>query len=133
MWRQASECSDESELRIDHVNGEAELRLLRKAKATLGFTLHHGERISRRDKQGSQDETAVRRICEVADFVCNLKGLTNHITANQWMFHPWHDGACEALIGRRLEAFQATLFNQFIAELSESERALVLAEPIAPL
>ena len=44
---QPTEGPDESELRSDDVNDEAEPRLLRKREALLGFPLHLGERISR--------------------------------------------------------------------------------------
>ena len=37
---------------------------------------------------------------------------------------------CEGDIGRSLEAFQATLFNQIIAELAESKCIPVVAEPM---
>ena len=128
--RQAPECSDKTELQIGHVIGETDLRLLCKAKAILDFPLHFSERISRPDKQGVQADTAVRCVGEVADCLCNLEGLTRHITASQEMLHPWHDAICESGIGRSLEALQTTLFNQIIAELTESKCILVVAEPM---
>src|SRR5580692_71647 len=102
FFRQAPERSDKTELHIGNVSCETDLRLLCKAKAILGFPLHFSERISRRDKQGVQADTAVRCVGEVADCHCNLEGLTRHITASREMLHPWHDAICESGIGRSL-------------------------------
>src|SRR5271154_6059052 len=47
------------------------------------------------------------------------------------MFHPWHDHGRERVPGRGLDAFQTTLFDQIIAELSESKRVPVITQPMS--
>ena len=48
--RQAAERPDQPELRGDDVNDKTEPRLLRERETMLGFALHLGERIARREK-----------------------------------------------------------------------------------
>src|SRR5271156_5045760 len=128
--RQAPEHSDKPELRTRHVNDDAELRLLREVKAILGFPLQIVERASRPDEQAVQTEMTVRSGCEVAYRFCCGERLTQHATASQEMFHPWHGAICKCLTRNRLEAFQATPFNQVVAKLSKSKCILVITEPM---
>ena len=48
--RQAAQRPDQPELGGDDVNDETEPRLLREGEPILGFALHLGERIARREK-----------------------------------------------------------------------------------
>ena len=61
---------------------ETELRLLRKGKRWISASLCTSTSGSPAAiSRVIQAETAVRCICEVADFVRNLEGLTHHITS----------------------------------------------------
>ena len=126
--RQPAEGPDKPELRSNEVNHEAEPSLLRKLEAILGFTLHLGERISRRQKVRVQVDAAVRRKSEVADLVRGLERSMYEVAASPDMFRPWHNVTSEDHIGPGLEALQAAFFDQFIAEPTESKSGLVVAE-----
>src|SRR5580658_5572431 len=129
--RQTPECSNKTQDPVDRVNAKTELRLPRKVEAVFRLTLHRNQRISRRGELGDQTNTGVHRVCEVADSIRNLEGLRLHVTAIREGFHPGHDHARETDIGGSLEAFQAALFDQIVAELSESKRILVIAESMS--
>ena len=60
---------------------ETEPRLLREREAMLGFALHFGERIARREKIRDQAGAAVRRKREVAALIRDLERATQQITA----------------------------------------------------
>ena len=53
--RQPAQRPDQPELRGDDVNDRPEPRLLRECEAMLGFALHLGERIARREKVRDSD------------------------------------------------------------------------------
>src|SRR5262249_58201229 len=72
---------DQSELRGDLANDEAEPNLVRKLETILGFTLHLRQLISRREKVRDQVVAAVSRIGQVTDFVRGIEGATDQIAA----------------------------------------------------
>src|ERR1700752_3935748 len=125
---QATKGPDEPELGGDDANDQSEPSLLRELEAILGFTLHLGERISRREKVRVQVVAAIRREGEVTDFVRGVEGATHQIAASPDMFRPWHDDISERHIGTGLEARQSAFVDQFTAEPAESESGFVVAE-----
>src|SRR6516164_3470762 len=66
---QATKGSDESELRSDDVNNEADPGILREFEALLGFMLCLNERIPRSEKVRAQVSAAKSRKREIADSV----------------------------------------------------------------
>src|ERR1700726_3547041 len=126
--RQATEGSDQPELRGNAVNNEAEPHLMGKLEAMLGFALHLRERIARREQVRVQVHAAVRRKCEIADLVRGLERPTQQIAGSLDMLRPGHDKISKAYIGPGLEAPQAAFFDQFIAKPTESKSGLVVVE-----
>src|SRR3984893_13315486 len=126
--RQATETSDQPELRGNAVDDETEPHLMGKLEAMLGFALHLNERIARREQVRVQVHAAVRRKCEIADLVRGLGRLTQRIAASLDMFRPRHNKISKAHIGPGLEAPQAAFFDQFIAKPTESKSGLVVVE-----
>ena len=115
-------------LRADDVNDIAESSLSGKFKAILGYTLCLNQRISGRKKIRVEVVEAVRCNGEVAHSNRGIKRSPRQLTASPEMFRPWHDELSEPQIGSGLEALQAAVFNQFIAELAETKSSLVVAE-----
>src|SRR6266478_7627945 len=126
--RHATEGPDKPELRSDDVNDETKPSLPRKLEAILGFTLHLHQRISRCQKVRVQVDAAVHGKAEVADPVRHLERPMDQVTASPDMFRPWDHVTSEDHVGPGLEALQATLFDQLIAEPAESKSVPVVAE-----
>src|SRR5262252_4931767 len=119
---------DQSELRGDLANDQAEPNLARKLKTILGFTLHLRELISRREKVRDQVVAAVSCIGQVTDFVRGIESATHQIAARPDISHPWRDVIPKDHIGSSLKAFQSTLFDKVIAEPTKSRPSLVVTE-----
>ena len=98
LRRQPPKGPDKPELRCDDVDHETKPRLLRKLEAILSFTLHLGERVSRREKVGIQVVAAIAGIDEVTHFVRSIKGATYQITATPDMSRPGNDEVSETHI-----------------------------------
>ena len=94
--RQAAERPDQPELGGDEVNDKTEPRLLRERETMLGFALHLGERIARREKVRVQVVAAVGRISEVADLVRRLERAAHQIAASPDMSRPGHERAFQS-------------------------------------
>ena len=131
MCRQSSEGSNKPEDPVDRVNAKSEPCLARKVEAIFRFILHGGQRRPRCGKLGDQTDSGIDRVGEVANSIRNREGSLLNATAIREAFHPGHDHPCETDVGRSLETFQATLFDQFIAEPGESKRILIIAEPMS--
>src|SRR5262249_1795517 len=81
-----------------------------------------------REKVRDQVIAAVSCIGQVTDFVRGIEGATHQITAGLNMSRPWCDVISKDHIGSSLEALQSTLFDQVIAEPTESIASLVIGE-----
>src|SRR5262245_51558212 len=125
---QAAKRPDKSELRGDLVNDETEPNLPRKLETILGFTLHLGELIPRREKVRDQVVTAISCKGKITDFVRGIEGATYQIATGPTMSRPWDDDISERHIGSGLKTLQPAFFDQIVTELTETESGLIVAE-----
>src|SRR6266404_3472027 len=119
--RQAAERPNERKLRRGDVNDGCEARFPLKREAIFGFALHLRELIPRREKISDQVAAANSREGKINDFVGGIEGATYQIAPGLDVSRPWHDDVPENRIGTRPEALQSALFDQVIAELTESK------------
>src|SRR6476620_2999954 len=102
----------------DHVDDEAEPRLLRERQAVLGLTLYVSKRISRHQKLRVQVVAAERRKGKVTDSVRGIEGATHQLAADPDISRPMHD-VCESRVGSGLEPRQPAFLDELIAEAPE--------------
>src|SRR4029077_9446655 len=114
---QASERPNQIELSRNGIDDETKPCPLRKLEAFLGFAVRVDERVSRREQIGVQAEATISRKGEIADPVCRIKGSMDQISSGSDMPRPRDDKISERKIDTGLEASQATLLDQVIAEL----------------
>src|SRR5271165_5508827 len=126
--RLAAQRTDEAALRAGEVYDELEPHLLRKREANLHLALHFNERISCREEVRVQTDIAVCGERQVAALVGDFKRTPQDIEAGPDMSRPWNDVSREVFIGPSLEAFQLALFDQLVAESTESISGRIVAE-----
>ena len=95
----------------------------------LGLALHLGERLALREQVRVQIgsrlyATKVRS----PDPVCGVERSTQHGTEVD-MSSPMGGRWRESVVGPGLVSLQPAFFDQFIAELAEAKRGLVVTEP----
>src|SRR3954470_14044826 len=126
--RQPAEGVRQPDLRPEDVDDETEPGLLRELETNGGFMLHVHQRIARRQKVRVHVDATVGREREIADPVGRLERATHQVAARLDVFRPRHDDVAEAHVGAGLEAPQSALLNEIVAESTEPESRLVVAE-----
>src|SRR5208337_377626 len=126
--RPAAQRADEAELGAGEVYDELEPRLLREREANFHLALYFNERISRREEVRVQTDIAVCGERQVAALVGDFKRTPQDIEAGPDMSRPWNDVSREVFIGPGLEAFQIALFDQLVAESTESISCRIVAK-----
>src|SRR4029077_13985756 len=125
---QTTKGTDQSGLRGNDVDDEAESRIQCKVETLLGFTLRLSQRISRREKVRVQVIAAVRGKREVTGLARGIEGATYQVTARPDVPRPRHDEIAEAHICPGLIASQAMLLDQLIPRPAELETGLIVVK-----
>src|SRR5262245_12694946 len=102
--RQATQCPDESELRGDAIDDETEPDVRRELETRLRFTLHLGQRVSRREKICVQGVAAVCSIREITDPVRGVETSTLELSRCLDVSRPMRDKSPKRHIGAGLIA-----------------------------
>src|SRR5262245_27128417 len=88
---QATQGPDEPELRGDAIYDETKPDVRRELETRLRFTLHLGQRVSRREQIGVQDVAAVCGIREISDPVRGVEMATLELSPCLDVFRPGND------------------------------------------
>ena len=94
----------------------------------LGFALHLGQRIARREQVRGQFVAAIGGVSEVADLVGRLERAAQQIAASPDMSRPRQNDVAKIHIDPGLETCQPAFFDQVIAEPTEAVGLLIVAE-----
>src|SRR5271169_481420 len=127
-WLLPPETPNKCQLRNDDVGDEAELRLLRKIKAFLGFSLCVCECLSAGDQVGDQMIAAKGCVGEVTGSQCDVKSAPHERLPRAHMFCPRNNQISEGHVDTRLGMARRLPLYQAKAEFSEPKARWVIAE-----
>jgi hypothetical protein len=88
---QATKRPDEPELRGDAIYDDNELDVRRELETHLSFTLHFGQRVSRREQIRVQAIATIRGVREVTDPVCVVETSALELARGFEGFRPGND------------------------------------------
>jgi hypothetical protein len=112
---------NQAQLRPAEVNDQAEPNPFRECQAVFALCLHFCERISDRQTNRDQLVPAIGSERKIANTIRGIKRATHELSSARDVLCPWHDHGTQRHVGPRLIARQATLLDQVIAQLSETE------------
>ena len=102
--------------------------LLYERETMLGFALHLGKRVARREKVRGQGVAGVSAERQVAVPVRHLERAAQQIAASPDMSRPGQDVSSKLVIDPGLEPCQSALLDQLIAELAEAKTGRIVAK-----